>query len=170
MSMNGITGYSYNPYAYNNTYANTTATNFQGTYTDNTSQKDEKSSLNTIATIGVGLAALGGAIYAIKKGKSVNGTDSSIWKNLKTGLSEIGKTISNKIGKIFNNNNNVNEELTNAANEVIKTSQAPYSTNAFNQAVKNYEDVVVDKGNEILKQLSKQTYKKNYDSILGKLN
>ena len=120
MSMNGITGYNAyaysNPYALNNNYANTytttDATAFQGyntsamTNAEETQEKDKGT--NPLLAIGAAIATVGGAIYAIKKGKSINGTDSSIFKNLKTGLGEIGKTLLNKGKEIFNNKTKTN--------------------------------------------------------------
>ncbi len=120
MSMNGITGYNAyaysNPYALNNNYANTytttDATAFQGYNTsamygtEETQEKDKGT--NPLLAIGAAIATVGGAIYAIKKGKSINGADSSIFKNLKTGLGEIGKTLLNKGKEIFNNKTKTN--------------------------------------------------------------
>ncbi len=165
MSMNSVYGYSYNPYAYNNAYMN--STNFQGS-TTNSTQKEEGNALGTIAAIGAGVAAVGTAIYAVKKGKSINGADSSIFKNLKTGLSEIGKTITKKIGSIFGKKSNANEDLTKAAEEIIKTSKAPYSNEAFNNAVTNYKDIIIEKGNKIWEEISSPTYRVNYDQFLGR--
>ncbi len=116
MSLNGITGYnnySYsNPYAVNNTYANTYSnagtTAFQGYdptamySTTATAEKEDSSS--PLLAIGAGIAAIGTAIYAVKKGKKLNLanlTDDAakqadnlkgakgLWNNFTTGVKSI---------------------------------------------------------------------------------
>ena len=66
----------------------------------------EKKGINKKAAIaaGVGAAAVavGTTIYAFKKGKTVNGADGKLFKNIATGFQEIGKSIKKGIGKIFN--------------------------------------------------------------------
>ena len=155
MSLNGVSSYSYNPYAYNNAYP-TNATSFQGYNTTSATSTSEKegSALGTIATIGAGIAAVGTAIYAVKKGKKVNGGNGSLWKNLKTGFSEIGKTISKNIGKIFKKNKGagVENELKQAAEKIENVNRVPCATEALDNAINNYKNIVINKGNEILQE------------------
>lgn len=103
MSMNGITGYS--AYPYSNPYAiptSNTNTTFQGTAQAYTNQAKEKNNTGlAIAGIGAAALAIGTGIYALKKGKSINGADGKLLENLKTGFLEIGKTIKKGIDKIF---------------------------------------------------------------------
>lgn len=124
MSLNGVSSYSYNPYAYGNTYS-TNATNFQGYNTTTTTSTSEKegSSLGTLALIGTGIAAVGTAIYSIKKGKKINiaglgetvvkNSDDfkglkGIWKNLSTGV----KSIFTKAGREVSSTVKQNEAIT----------------------------------------------------------
>ena len=169
MSLNGVSSYSYNPYAYNNAYS-TNATSFQGYNTTSATSTSEKegSSLGTLALIGTGIAAVGTAIYAVKKGKKINGADSSVLKNLTTGLKEIGSTIAGKVSKLFAKEGNVNEELTSAAKNVVEKSKAPYSNEAYNKAVAEYKNAIIKKGNEIWDEITSSRRKLNYESILGK--
>ncbi len=155
MSLNGVSSYSYNPYAYNNAYS-TNATSFQGYNTTSTTSTSEKegSSLGTLAAIGTGIAAVGTAIYAVKKGKKVNGGNGSLWKNLRTGFSEIGKTISKNIGKIFKKNEGVSveKELKQAAEQIENVNRAPCTDKALNNAIDSYKNITINKGNEILQK------------------
>ena len=116
MSMNGITGYnnySYsNPYAVNNTYANTYSnagtTAFQGydptAMYSTTATAEKEDSGSPLLAIGAGIAAIGTAIYAVKKGKKLNLanlTDDAakqadnlkgakgLWNNFTTGVKSI---------------------------------------------------------------------------------
>lgn len=157
MSLNGVSSYSYNPYAYGNTYS-TNATNFQGYNTTTTTSTSEKegSSLGTLALIGTGIAAVGTAIYSIKKGKKINGENSSLWKNLKTGFKEIGKTISEKIGKISKNKEGtkIQKEFKQAAEQIENVNRVPCSTEALNNAIDDYKNITINKGNEILQEVT----------------
>ena len=81
MSMNGISGYSYGYYPQSiGAYYNP---NFQGSTQET---KEEKEGVNKgLIAAGVGTAvAIGTSIYAFKKGKSLNGADASVLKNLTT--------------------------------------------------------------------------------------
>lgn len=116
MSLNGITGYnnySYsNPYAVNNTYANTYSnagtTAFQGydptAMYSTTATAEKEDSGSPLLAIGAGIAAIGTAIYAVKKGKKLNLanlTDDAakqadnlkgakgLWNNFTTGVKSI---------------------------------------------------------------------------------
>lgn len=116
MSLNGITGYnnySYsNPYAVNNTYANTYSnagtTAFQGydptAMYGTTATAEKEDSGSPLLAIGAGIAAIGTAIYAVKKGKKLNLanlTDDAakqannlkgakgLWNNFTTGVKSI---------------------------------------------------------------------------------
>lgn len=107
MSMNGITGYS--AYPYSNPYAiptSNTNTTFQGTAQAYTNQTEEKNNTGlAIAGIGAAALAIGTGIYALKKGKSINGADGKLLENLKTGFQEIGKTISESVKSLFKGKN-----------------------------------------------------------------
>ena len=167
MSMNGVYGYSYNPYAYNNAYS-TNATSFQGGTTTNSTQEKKSSTLGTIAAVGAGIAAVGTAIYAVKKGKSINGADSSVWKNLTTGLSEIGKTIAEKVGKVFGKNKtNISDEIIENAKK-IEEIRIPQSPEYMNQTLNNYINSVKNMANEAYEQATKPSYGLNFDYILGR--
>ena len=116
MSLNGITGYnnySYsNPYAVNNTYANAYSnagtTAFQGydptAMYSTTATAEKEDSGSPLLAIGAGIAAIGTAIYAVKKGKKLNLanlTDDAakqadnlkgakgLWNNFTTGVKSI---------------------------------------------------------------------------------
>lgn len=116
MSLNGITGYnnySYsNPYAVNNTYANTYSnagtTAFQGydptAMYSTTATAEKEDSGSPLLAIGAGIAAIGTAIYAVKRGKKLNLanlTDDAakqadnlkgakgLWNNFTTGVKSI---------------------------------------------------------------------------------
>ena len=178
MSMNGITGYNAyaysNPYALNNTYTNTNATTFQGYNTsamydaEETQEKD--SGINPLLAIGGAIAAVGGTIYAIKKGKSINGADSSIFKNLKTGFSEIGTTLLNKVKGLFGRKTDITtaDDIGKAAKEVIETSKAPFSNQAYENALENYKNTITEMGDKIWEEVTSPTYRTNYDYLLNK--
>lgn len=116
MSLNGITGYNNylysNPYAVNNTYANTYSnagtTAFQGydptAMYSTTATAEKEDSGSPLLAIGAGIAAIGTAIYAVKKGKKLNLanlTDDAakqadnlkgakgLWNNFTTGVKSI---------------------------------------------------------------------------------
>lgn len=126
MSMNGITGYS--AYPYSNPYAiptNNTNTTFQGTAQAYTNQTEEKNNTGlAIAGIGAAALAIGTGIYALKKGKSINGADGKLLENLKTGFQEIGRTIKKGIDKIFKKEDTKAEEalIQNAREAIVTTS------------------------------------------------
>ena len=127
MSMNGINGYSYsyNPYAYNNAYS-TNATSFQGnvpTEQNSTANEQKDSSLGVITAIGVGIGAIATAIYAFKKGKSINGADSSIWNNLKTGFIEIGQAITKKVNGLVGKKSSTQTLAKDTQETIVTTSQ-----------------------------------------------
>lgn len=107
MSMNGVYGYSYNPYAYNNAYS-TNTTSFQGYNTTTNEKEDDGVSLGVIAAIGTGLAAIGTTIYAIKRGKLLNTTDDAARGlknifdgNVRKGLREVGEDLLTGLKSIF---------------------------------------------------------------------
>ncbi len=179
MSMNGITGYNAyaysNPYALNNNYANTytttDATAFQGYNTSamyGTEETQEKDSgINPLLAIGAAIATVGGAIYAIKKGKGINGADSSIFKNLKTGFSEIGKTILNKIKNVKPDTADANN-LKQAAKEV-ENIRVPQSNEYVEKVVNNYQEAVLKPYNDILNEIkNKKPWETDYSKYFNK--
>ena len=136
MSLNGITGYnnySYsNPYAVNNTYANTYSnagtTAFQGydptAMYSTTATAEKEDSGNPLLAIGAGIAAIGTAIYSIKKGKKLNiaglGEDvvknsdnfkglKGVWKNLTTGVKSIFTKTGREASKAVKENTVIKE-------------------------------------------------------------
>ena len=112
MSVNGVYGYSYNPYAYNSNAYTTNATSFQGYNTTTNEKEDDGVSLGVIAAIGTGLAAIGTTIYAIKRGKSINslgseaddavrGLKNILDGNISKGFKEIGEDLVTGFKSIF---------------------------------------------------------------------
>lgn len=179
MSMNGITGYNAyaysNPYALNNNYANTYATTdataFQGYNTSamyGTEETQEKDGgINPLLAIGGAIAAVGGAIYAIKKGKSINGTDSSIFKNLKTGLGEIGKTILNKVKNVKPDTVDTTD-LKQAAKE-LENIRVPQSNEYVEKVVNNYQEAVLKPYNDILNEIkTARPWETDYSKYMNK--
>ena len=174
MSMNGITGYS--AYPYSNPYAiptSNTNTTFQGTAQIYTDQTEEKNNTGlAIAGIGAAALAIGTGIYALKKGKSINGADGKLLENLKTGFQEIGKAIGEKVGKIFKQKDKIidtgyqDKEITSAAEKIIETSKAPFSEKAYNEATQAYKDLIIKKGEEIFADICTPSYRTNYDMLL----
>lgn len=179
MSMNGITGYNAyaysNPYAVNNNYAGAytadSTPTFQGYNTSlvaNTEETQEKNSgINPLLAIGGAIAAVGGTIYAIKKGKGINGADSSIFKNLKTGFSEIGKSILNKIKNVKPDTADANN-LKQAAKEV-ENIRVPQSNEYVEKVVNNYQEAVLKPYNDILNEIkNKKPWETDYSKYFNK--
>ena len=145
MSLNGITGYSYgytNPYAVSNGYYNT---NFQGMTMPQSQyvESEEKNGNTGLIAAGIGiLAAAGTALYAIKKGKSVNGDGAKLLDNLKTGFQEIGKTITNTAKNAFKN---VSEKLEYEKTlkqkaKAVENAGVPHSNKYVEKAMEEYQE------------------------------
>lgn len=98
MSINGVTGYGYYPQTSCGAYYNPA---FQGTTTQETEEKGVNKGL---IAAGVGAAAaVGTTLYALKKGKGINGADGTLLKNLKSGFETIGKSVSKAAGEAADN-------------------------------------------------------------------
>lgn len=158
MSMNGITGYS--TYTYTNPYAvpnyNGTQTTFQETTQTYTNQaKEENNTGLLIAGIGAAALAVGTGIYALKKGKAINGADGKFLDNLKTGFQKIGETISEKFGKILKQESKIvdkscpDKEIVASAEEIAKKSRVPHSEEALDRAIQAHKDLYAQRAQEI---------------------
>ena len=148
MSLNGITGYhnySYsNPYAVNNTYANAYSnagtTAFQGydptAMYSTTATAEKEDSGSPLLAIGAGIAAIGTAIYAVKKGKKLNLanlTDDAakqadnlkgakgLWNNFTTGVKSIFTKTGREASKALKANglmDDITKQITEAASKL----------------------------------------------------
>lgn len=161
MSMNGISGYSYGYYPQStNAYYNP---NFQGSTQET---KEEKEGVNKgLIAAGVGAAvAIGTSIYAFKKGKSVNGADASVLKNLKTGFSTIGKTISKTAGEVLDNvkdtiskigKKDSTSEIGKAA-ENVQNLRVGNSSEYIEKTLTKYEEAAIKPYQDILANMAKE--------------
>ena len=155
MSLNGITGYnnySYsNPYTVNNTYANTYSnagtTAFQGydptAMYSTTATAEKEDSGNPLLAMGAGIAAIGTAIYAVKRGKTIKLaglTDDAakqadnlkgvkgLWDNFTTGV----KSLFTKAGR---KEYKYSKELTSAM-DIAKAAQEGKLTQEMSENIK----------------------------------
>ena len=172
MSLNGVSSYSYNPYAYSNTYS-TNATNFQGYNTTTTTSTSEKegSSLGTLALIGTGIAAVGTAIYSIKKGKKINiaglgetvvkNSDDfkglkGIWKNLSTGVKSIFTKAGREVSSTVKQNEAITELLGQLGEDSSKLDSNKLASVIEQQAKKANPEATADDIKKVVNRYIKQ--------------
>lgn len=172
MSLNGVSSYSYNPYAYNNAYS-TNATSFQGYNTTSATSTSEKegSSLGTLALIGTGIAAVGTAIYSIKKGKKINiaglgenvvkNSDDfkglkGIWKNLTTGVKSIFTKAGREVSSTVKQNEAITELLGQLGEDSSKLDSNKLASVIEQQVRKANPEATADDIKKVVNQYIKQ--------------
>ena len=172
MSLNGVSSYSYNPYAYNNAYS-TNATSFQGYNTTSATSTSEKegSSLGTLALIGTGIAAVGTAIYSIKKGKKINiaglgetvvkNSDDfkglkGIWKNLSTGVKSIFTKAGREVSSTVKQNEAITELLGQLGEDSSKLDSNKLASVIEQQAKKANPEATADDIKKVVNRYIKQ--------------
>ena len=146
MSVNGVYGYSYNPYAYNSNAYTTNATSFQGYNTTTNEKEDNGVSLGVIAAIGTGLAAIGTTIYAIKRGKSINslgseaddavrGLKNILDGNISKGFKEIGEDLVTGFKSIFTKAGRKEYKYTKEYTNAVETYKAAVQNKELSKEV-----------------------------------